>query len=402
MVKRIGLFSGHKFDMKSLLIVALALFSGGVWGQTARISLLTCSPGEAMYSMFGHSAVRVQDPARGIDMVYNYGTFDFQTPNFVWKFMRGKLLYQLDVQSFRQFMREYKAEGRSVYEEELRLEEGDQRALEAFLADNYRPENRYYLYDFFFDNCSSRIRDAIETVFGSRLTYQFPEGSQPMTYRSAIDPYIHSRPWLDFGIDLLLGMPTDRLADERGQMFLPDHLSGQLAYARVDGDKKLLGPRVSVLEYPAPENGNGQPGPSWIFWTLLPGFVLLWRFSPPFIRKADAAFWILYGLAGSLVAFMWWGTDHQATQQNWNLLWLNPFELLVGVAIAFGSRSGWLRVFGWIQLGCAAIVLAGWVWLPQALPLPALPLVFLLGFQSLRLSGIIKFSGKGAKTGYSS
>lgn len=369
-----------------LLIIAALVFP--VFGQGVRMSLLTCAPGDATYSMFGHSAVRVQDPVRGMDMVYNYGTFDFETPNFVWKFMRGKLLYQLDVQSFRHFMREYTREDRMVYEEEIMLSEEDKAALEAFLADNYRPEKRYYLYDFFFDNCSSRIRDAMETVLGERLQYRFSGGYETMTYRQAIAPYTASRPWMAFGIDLLLGAPTDRRADERGQMFLPDFLSGRLGQAWVGG-APLLGPRIPIIEGKARIHPGQQPKPGWVLWVLTAAFLLVWWFSPKKRRWIEAGFWMLFGLAGCLVAFMWWGTDHQATQENWNIFWLNPLQLATGIAIAAGSRSTWLKGFGWLQTGMVLIALAAWMWLPQALPLPALPLMLLLVIQSLKLAGLI-------------
>lgn len=376
--------------MRRLLLIlffAALAFSG--FGQVVRISLLTCAPGDATYSMFGHSAVRVQDPVRGMDMVYNYGTFDFETPNFVWKFMRGKLLYQLDVQSFRHFMREYTRDGRAVYEEEIMLSDADKAALEAFLADNYRPENRYYLYDFFFDNCSSRIRDALETVLGSRLSYRFPEGSEPMTYRQAIAPYTAARPWMALGIDLLLGAPTDRLADERGQMFLPDHLSGHLGKGQVDG-APLLGPRIPLIDGKTGTQTVNQPKPGWLLWALTFIFLLIWHYLPRARRWAGAVFWMLYGLAGCLVAFMWWGTDHQATQENWNIFWLNPLQLVAGIAVAAGSQSTWLKGFGWLQVGMVIIALIAWMWLPQALPLQALPLMLLLAFQSVRLAGLIQ------------
>lgn len=377
---------------RSLILFFFWALTYPSWGQDTRISLLTCGPGDAMYSMFGHSAVRVQDPSRGIDQVYNYGTFDFHTPNFYGKFMRGKLLYKLDLQSFRQFLREYQTDKREVYEEELLLEEGDKAAIMAFLADNYSPGKREYLYDFFFDNCSSRIRDVVEQALGPRLSYQFPETSGPATYRDAIDPYIDSRPWTDLGINLLLGMPTDRRADERGQMFLPDHLSANLAYARVDGEKPLLGPRMPIVTGASEGAGDTGLRPAWLFWGLAAGFVMLWFFfqERKVMQIADTSFWLLFGLAGCLVAFMWWGTDHQATQTNWNLLWLNPIQLAVGLELLARGKAGWLKIFGRIQLAAVLVLLAGWAWFPQELPMEAIPLVILLGFQSGRLAGWIR------------
>ena len=366
------------------------------WAQSswdeARITLLTCSPGEALYSSFGHSAIRIQDPSRGIDQVYNYGTFDFNTPNFYRKFLRGKLLYRLAIQSYRSFLRDYQAEGRSVYEEEVLLDGPEKEALALFLAENHRPENREYLYDFFFDNCSSRIRDVFEQVLGDRLTYQFPGSDAEITYRDAIDPYISSRPWIDMGIDLLLGQPTDQVADERDQMFLPDHLSGQLAYARVDGGRNLLGPRVQLLELTT-ELPSSSPVLRWVvLWCLMAFYVILWGFFPQskLIPIVDVAYWIFLGLLGCLVAFMALGTDHIATQHNWNLLWLHPLFLLAGIGMWIKRDAKWLRIFGWIQLLLVIGTMIAWNWLPQRLPPSSLPLFLLLGLHCIRLAGFQK------------
>ncbi|MCB9283609.1 MAG: DUF4105 domain-containing protein [Lewinellaceae bacterium] len=377
---------------KIAFILLAGLLAGGLWAQSswegARITLLTCSPGQALYSSFGHTALRIQDPSRGLDQIYNYGTFDFNTPHFYWKFMRGKLLYNLSIQSFSSFMSEYREEGRAVYEEEVLLDGAEKEAVARFLAENYRTENRYYLYDFFFDNCSSRIRDVFEAVLKDRLTYVFPKTGETITYRQAINPYIQAWPWLDLGIDLLLGTPTDRVADERGMMFLPDFLSENLAYARIDGERNLLGPRVYLLDRQFDPPQRARPYPAILFWALLPVFLLLWRFSPRLIRTADLFFWTLFGLVGCLVAFMTWGTDHQATQHNWNILWLNPVQLAVAIGLMINRKARWLKVFGWIQLLVAVGILISWKWLPQEIPAACFPLVLLLGIQSWRLAKV--------------
>ena len=378
---------------RKIAVILLAfLLTGGLGAQSSwedtRLTLLTCSPGAALYSSFGHSAIRLQDPSRGLDQVYNYGTFDFNTPNFYWKFMRGKLLYNLSVQSFGSFMGEYQAEGRAVYEEEVQLNGPDKEAVARFLAENFRPENRYYLYDFFFDNCSSRIRDVFEAVLQGRLSYQFPPSEETTTYRDAIDPYIQSWPWLDLGIDLLLGTPTDQVAGERGMMFLPDFLSGNLAYSRVDGDHNLLGPRTYLLEAQLDPPPVSRPYPAILFWVLFLGYLALWGFSSKtkFFRVASTSLLVLFGLAGCLVAFMTWATDHQATQHNWNILWLNPVQLAAAVGMMMNRKALWLKIFGWIQMLVAAAFLIAWAGLPQEIPTALIPLVLLLGVQSWRLA----------------
>jgi hypothetical protein len=138
----------------------------------AVISLITADPGEELYSLFGHSAIRVKDTVNNQDLVFNYGTFNFNTPNFYMKFTRGKLLYMLSIQQFDRFKRSYEYEKRDLKEQILNLTQDQKQAIFQFLLWNYQPENRYYKYDFFFDNCATRIRDVfIDELPG--LNFQF-------------------------------------------------------------------------------------------------------------------------------------------------------------------------------------------------------------------------------------
>jgi len=372
-----------------ILFLTLTLFVPAVAGRAqTRISLMTCGTGEPMYALFGHAAIRVQDSLRGTDQVYNYGVFDFDTPNFTMKFMRGKLMYKLDIQEFRYFLPEYRSEGRSVTEQELLLNEADEQAVIAYLTNNYQPEKRYYLYDFFFDNCATRIRDVFENVLEDRLEYRFPGNPSPPSFREAIDPYIGHNPWLDMGIDLLLGAPTDRAADERGLMFLPDSLSSNLGYAWVDGQEKLLGPKITHLEADPELKPQIKFEPVWLFLAILAIFVIIRRFLPHsrLLKIMDVGFWAVAGLAGCLVAFMWWGTDHVATKWNWNILWLHPVQLFVAVGLAVAPKAKWLKVFGWVQLVLAIGLAIGRRFLPmEVVPAQALSLLLFVAFQSLHL-----------------
>ena len=214
--------------------------------EFTRISLLTGSPGSELYSTFGHSAIRVSDPAQGSDMVYNYGTFDFNTPNFYVKFARGKLLYKLSIASFENFQNSFKYENRSVDEQVLRLTLPQTKTLVALLKENYKPENRYYKYDFFFDNCATRIRDLLIEAFGGDFEYQYPEEWKEgdMTFRNLIDLYLTNHHWSDFGIDLALGVPTDGIAQPADYMFLPDYLAEGFQTARIRHDGEWV-PLVS-------------------------------------------------------------------------------------------------------------------------------------------------------------
>jgi len=220
--------------------------------NVATISLLTCAPGAELYSIFGHSAIRVQDPSKGIDEVYNYGMFSFGTPNFYVKFVKGKLPYWVSKGNFPRFMREYEREQREVFQNELLLTSDEKKEVLAFLENNIKKENRVYAYDFFYDNCSSRIRDVLETTLGERLRWS-PKEEKDYTYRNLLDLYLLDSHWSDFGIDLILGKPTDENADVRQQMFLPDFLKLNFESGEVNRNgtwKPLVGPATTLITFP--------------------------------------------------------------------------------------------------------------------------------------------------------
>ena len=201
---------------------------------TYKISLLTCDPGDELYSTFGHSAIRVVALESGQDLVFNYGTFDFNTPFFYIKFIRRTLDYQLSLTTTDNFLREYNYFKRNVREQELNLSPEQSQAIVAFLQNNYRPENRKYRYDFFFDNCATRITDMLESVLGQSLKWNYPTESDEKTFRNLIDEYVYPLPWSDLGIDLALGAVIDREATEAEKAFLPDYLEEGLQLSEMD------------------------------------------------------------------------------------------------------------------------------------------------------------------------
>lgn len=162
--------------MKKLLFIFLLVTNLTVFGQKlelspeANISIITCGPGDQVYSHFGHSAIRVKDSSLGIDVVYNYGTFDFTTPNFTLKFARGKLNYTLARQNFRYFLLSYQEEKRWVKEQVLNIDLDEKQKLFSFLETNYLPQNRDYKYDFFYNNCATKIWDVLKTSYGKNLS----------------------------------------------------------------------------------------------------------------------------------------------------------------------------------------------------------------------------------------
>lgn len=378
-------------------LLFLTLFSLPVWAQISptttlseesAISLITCGPGEELYSTFGHSAIRVKDPAHG-DIVFNYGTFSFNQPNFYLRFAQGRLLYRLSVQSYPGFRDEYIATNRSLIEQTLNLTLEERQRLYNLLAENYLPENREYRYHFFYDNCSTRIRDIIEKALNNSVQYQFPDSSGHRSFREMTDMYLipGKQHWGDFGIDLCLGLPTDNIATPYQEMFLPDYLMHHFDRAMIispEGEKPLIAKKQLIF---TPKVDFEAPliSPAFLTWGL---FIVVLLFT--ILRRSPIRFgWFDYttfGLAGLLGVFflvLWFFTDHTDTKYNFNLLWALPTHLLL---MPFYAKNVKFRT---VYFGLSALVglilLVMWPVLPQDLHHACIPLALLLSLRSYYL-----------------
>lgn len=361
--------------------------------DVAQISLLTISPGDALYSTFGHSAIRIVDPKHRLDRIYNYGTFSFEEPGFYLKFARGKLDYQLSAYPYRYAEMEYKSERRSVIEQVFRLTPAMKNAIYRFLEINYLPENRRYRYDFFFDNCATRIRDVFEKVLDDSLRLYLNTGRQ-LTFRQYLDIYLVSHPFSDFGIDLGLGARADRVATPRQAMFLPDFLyeSFDQASIRIGGQwQPLVAKRDTLLWYDEPQRmEKAFPLPAVIFWTLLLLMAVLtvteYRAIPwvtKLLRWMDGLIFSLVGLLGVVIALLWFATDHKVTPDNWNLLWALPTHLMVGIVVLLDKKPAWIRWYYLLTTAITVFILVGWQWIPQEFHPAIIPIILLLGGRAL-------------------
>ncbi|SDC35180.1 Lnb N-terminal periplasmic domain-containing protein [Niabella drilacis] len=298
-------------------------------GERLRISVLTCGTGDALYTSFGHTAVRIIDSVGGTDIVYNYGTFDFNDPDFYTKFTLGKLLYFLDAEDFEGFLDSYAREGRRVTEQVLHLDAAGSQRVRMFLQTNLQPANRAYRYDFLFDNCATRVRDIFPAALDTSFHFGPALGGKRLRYRQVIDQYLAGKPWQRLGIDIILGSPVDALMDDFHSMFLPDYLYSGLAHAGYAG--RAFATNHVLL------NGNGT-GPALPLNTpvLVFSLVLLLVLAVhviPLLRRCrkivSAALLFITGLLGVQLLFMWFFTNHQSCAYNWNVLWAMPLNVVV-------------------------------------------------------------------------
>lgn len=340
--------------MKRLLIACVVIFSflppyaakAQQDSSGLQISLLTCSPGAELYSVFGHNALRIIDSAAGTDIVYNYGTFDFNDPDFYTKFIRGKLLYFVSQVSYSDFLFEYQYFKRGVKEQVLHLSQQEKKKIQTDLFQNVREENRYYKYDFLFDNCTTRLRDIIfqKNKYDS---YQIPVFTQQgQTFRDHLHVYLDRAQmrWTALGIDLLLGFGADIPMTQMQSMFLPDFLNKGVSLTSTDMGR-MVRMETEVL-------ADLQPAPQALPFYLDPLFVLIVFcvvllipsfYFTSFQLLSDQIIFIFSGMLGLFLMFMWFGTDHQSFSQNLNLLWAFPLNLFF--AFKLSNLQDWMRKF---------------------------------------------------------
>ena len=308
--------------------------------ESAEISLLTCSSGPALYKTFGHNAFRVKDPVLGLDRVYNYGTFDFDTENFYLKFARGKLNYWLSTSSFERFLYEYAYYKQSVFENEFNLTQAEKQRLFDFLENNALPENRFYLYDFFFDNCATRIRDAMYHTFSDNVLIADSSWYKEMTFREGIASYSTNQPWSRLGMDLGLGIPTDRNMDIQEIMFLPEYLmKGLESMILKTGteEKPLLRPRVTLLE--GTPFGSEAGEFNYVFLLFMIILILVFYLTYQEYQKGkhnaklDKIVFLLPAIMAVVQLLLWFGTDHRVSRINPDLLWTLPALILMFVSV---------------------------------------------------------------------
>ena len=364
--------------------------------DSARVSLVTILPGSKVYSLFGHNAIRVFDPERGIDIAYNYGTFDFGNPLvFSAKFLYGDLNYRLMRQSYERMVAFYPAEeGRPVIEQRLALDSAHREEVFRFLEWNAQPENAYYRYDFYYDNCATRIRDVFEDILGPDLVTNATDPGVSM--RQLLDPYLVERSWLHFGMDVGQGLPADAPATSRSELFLPDRLAEWAEAAQVvgpDGARPLVA-RTDSIGW-TPERAALNPALNWpaFAMTLLLGLVVWVTVLDVRTRKSgrpwvDVPLFALVGVAGMIIAFLWFVSIHAVTKQNVHLLWALPTNLVLAWVFLRSSGERWIGGLLWGTSAAAAIFVLGWPVWAQEVPLATLPLALAVAARTAGLAGM--------------
>ena len=379
-------FSFQKILLRLFFISILAHQQISTFAQDSshiRISLLTCTPGEELYSTFGHTAIRVTDSNSVTDNVFNYGTFNFDGPGFYTKFIRGKLLYYLSVENFQDFKYAYQAGNRGITEQVLNLDAVEKIALMEALHENAKDQNKFYKYDFTFDNCTTRPRDMLVKYKKDHPGFKtiLPQGTR---FRQAIHQYLdkNEKHWSKLGIDVLLGAPTDAVMTTTQSQFLPDNLMKSLDSSNQNHQLVISSTNLYPINQ---EKNKGYFLTPMIVFSLLLIVIVSLSFSTNtrtkiFLQGFDGIFFFVTGLLGIVLIFMWTGTDHSMTKNNYNLLWAWPTNTIM--AFFVNSKTKWARKYFGLSTAALIIVLLSWFFLPQQMNNALIPIVLLLAFRS--------------------
>ena len=375
------------------IISYISLFAQVQLSDSAKISLLTVSPWDgAVYSLYGHSVVRVEDDSTGVDACFNYGYFDPTQPNFLFNFLQGKTDYVLGVTTYQDFLFENQMKGLEVVRQDINLSSLQKQQLWSDLYVNSLPQNRRYRYNYFYDNCATRPRDMIEAVVNGTVVY--PPTNTNQTFRDLVHECVHEFAWMEFGIDLLIGSDADRYITDREKMFLPNYLMDAFEDAKVNNNDTINASLVKstelILEADNDDDGYSElgilkPFPiafALLIVTLVISFLQIRFKQNKTARIYDTILFSIAGFAGLIITFLVFFSEHPATSPNWNLAWLHVVHLLVPILIWVKTLKKVVYYYHFINFAVLSLFLLSWWFLPQQLPLASIPFAMTLWLRS--------------------
>lgn len=378
--------------MKRIIYCLLIIFCFALSGKAqqlsddAQISVLITAPGNESYSAFGHASVRVKEKTLNIDYVFNYGLFDFNAPNFLYRFVKGETDYMLGIQLFFDASMDAKLENREMTELVLNLTPREKQILFEALLKNALPENRVYRYNFIYDNCATRIRDIIGKGV-AKVDYSYAYKGK--TFRELIHEFAPANTWIGFGEDLLIGADADKPVEGKYYSFLPEYLQKEIQNGIVtrDGKREPLVSSTKMIVTATAEPKDQSPfTPMNINWAL---FIILF-----FVTRSgmihcktmvvlDVILFSIAGLAGSLFLFMNFGSTHPLVSPNYIVLFFHPLLLLLLPMLAISSIRKYANYFHAINLIWTGCIIFAWHFIPQTMNPAVWPLIGLLAIRSV-------------------
>ena len=362
----------------------------GVFSQNLRlsvyseVSILTAGPGNELFETFGHSAIRVKDPVLKMDYVFNYGVFDFNQPNFYSNFAQGRLEYFLGVSHFNRFVEIYRKDQRWMKEQILELTTDEKNIIFNFLRNNAQPENAVYLYDPYFDNCSTKLRDITQDILAKKSKLSDAYTEEDLTLRKLMNRELPWNTWGSFGINLALGTKLDQKIGYEAYMYLPDYLYLSFKDAKKIENgvsKPLVKKEVVILDFK-----EEKPALSWLNPIFVLSLLLLLTIIITYkdIKRSKNSKWLDFlilfvtCLIGVLIVFLWFFTDHKTTPNNFNILWAFAPNLIVAFFLLKKNTPNWISTYLKICLLLIVVLFVLWILGVQLFSLAILPLIGIL------------------------
>ncbi|WP_335976708.1 DUF4105 domain-containing protein [Gaetbulibacter jejuensis] len=384
------------FSLIVLLLLINTASAQQVLSPNAEISVLTIGPGTSLNDAFGHSGFRIKDRTQGLDVVYGYGQYDFDTPNFYLKFAQGKLNYLISKHNFEDFYRAYVYYNRTIKEQVLNITTEEQQVLFNYLQNNYKPENRAYLYDFFYDNCATRIRDVANTALDQNITYNTPEDYQEQTFRTLIQNNLNKNSWGSLGIDIALGSVIDKTATPNEQLFLPENIYRFFSTATLQNGQPLV--KQSQELYTKKEqqvSSNFLLSPLFIL-SILALLIILITYKDYKKKKRskllDGIIFSITGCIGIVLLLLWFATDHSATANNYNLLWAFALNVFVMQQVLKQTPSKWFLRYLFFLITMLCLLVFHWLTGVQVFAITLTPLLIALAIRYIFLLRYFKNS----------
>ena len=324
-----------------LLCVTVAFSQKNIPNNT-QISVLTIGPGNNLNDAFGHSGIRLKTSYS--DIVYDFGRYNFEDPNFYLNFARGKLNYLQGKANYNNLVNFYKQQNRSIKEQTLNLSAEEKQSVYTFLETNYAKNQGAYLYDFFYDNCATKIRDVIENATNGNIDYQLPDNYEDKTFRTLIQDELHPNTWGSLGIDIALGAIIDRTATPREHMFLPKNIHAFYSEATINNRQLVSNSKTIINSDTKFKNGTFLLSPIFVL-SLIAILIIYITFNDHKKQRRtkglDAFIQLILGIIGILLTLLWFGTDHTATGYNYNLLWAFPLSLVMVIQAYKAKPKKW-------------------------------------------------------------
>ena len=358
----------------------------------AEISIVTVDAGDDLYEAFGHSALRIKDPVLNLDLIYNYGIFDFNAPNFYSNFTKGKLEYSLARYDFKYFLGGYQREKRWVKQQVLNLTQQQKQAYFGFLENNAAPQNAAYLYDPYYNNCATKLRDITKSILGDKVTFSDKNIEKELSLRQLMNRRIHWNSWGNFGINLALGSKLDKKTDYLQYMYLPDYIYLVFKNSTVfinNQPESLIKREDLLLDFENSEIKISVFNPLLIFGML--SIIGLFITYKDFKKKTisnwfDITLFLTTGIIGVLIVFLWFFTNHSTTPNNFNFLWAFAPNLIVGLLLLKKNPTKWISSYAKFLVFLLICIPILWISQVQLFPIATTPILILLLARYLLLS----------------